>query len=87
VKPLLRVVDSVLEPYETGVASPLVKGDRFLVLTALMAFLARRLWCRFNASRRDAIALARCGIGERRDGGCAVMGVDEVSGAAARLGW
>jgi hypothetical protein len=38
-------------------------------LTALMAALERRLCCRFNASRREAIAFARCRVGERRDGG------------------
>lgn len=65
VKPLLRVVLSVLEPYETGVARPLVKGD-FDVLTALMALRERRLRCRFSASCREAIASARC-AGE--DGG------------------
>ena len=59
VKPLFSVVDSVLEPYVTGVARPLVKGDRFLALTALMACLERKLCCRFKASRREAIAFAR----------------------------
>lgn len=57
VKPLLRVVDSVLEPWETGVARPLVKGDRLLALTALMAVFERRACCTFNARRREAIAL------------------------------
>jgi len=57
VKPLLRVVDSVLEPWETGVARPLVKGD-LPYLTALMAALERRAVCRFSASRREAIAIA-----------------------------
>lgn len=74
VKPFFSVVDSVLEPYVTGVARPLVKGEAFRALTALMAALLRRLWCRFNASRREAIAFARVVVGERRDGGWAVMG-------------
>jgi hypothetical protein len=69
VKPFLRVVDSVREPYVTGVARPLVNGDEFFALTALIAALLRRLCCRFNASRREAIAFARCLFGERRDGG------------------
>lgn len=59
VKPLERVVDSVLEPWETGVANPLVKGDCLLRFTALMACFERRAVCRFNASRREAIACAR----------------------------
>lgn len=71
VKPLERVVDSVLEPWETGVASPLVKGDCLLRLTALMACLERRAVCRFSASRREAIAAqwgAQWGRAGRWDG-------------------
>lgn len=66
VKPLERVVDSVFEPWETGVANPLVKGDCLLRLTALMAAFERRAVCRFNASRREAIAYARSGFGDAR---------------------
>ena len=66
-----RVVDSVLEPWETGVANPLVKGDCLLRLTALMAAFDRRAVCRFNASRREAIALTGDGLGWRRDKGWA----------------
>lgn len=54
-----------MEPWTTGVASPLVKGD-FLALTALMAALERKAVCRFNASRREAIACARFGWDKRR---------------------
>lgn len=71
-KPLLSVVDSVLEPYVTGVARPLAKGESFCALTALMAALLRRLCCRLSASRRDAIAIAGvCGKGRagRKSGG------------------
>lgn len=39
-----------------------------------MAALLRRLCCRFNASRREAIVFARDLVGERRDGGMGVMG-------------
>jgi hypothetical protein len=70
---LLRVVDSVRAPWVTGVARPLVKGDRFLALTALMAALLRRLCCKFNASRLEAIAFAGGEIG-----GWAVDGAGEV---------
>lgn len=68
VKPLVRVVDSVLEPWETGVARPLVKGELLLLLTALMAARERRAVCRFNASRREAIAFARGAVGSGGDG-------------------
>jgi hypothetical protein len=77
VKPLLRVVDSVFEPWATGVASPLVKGD-FPYLTALMAALERTACCRFNASRREAIILA---LQARAEGWEAGDGVDELYGA------
>jgi hypothetical protein len=62
VKPLLSVVDSVLVPYETGVARPRVKGD-LEALTLLMAARERKLRCRLSASCREAIASAR-GTGE-----------------------
>lgn len=55
-KPLLNVVDSVFDPWLTGVASPLVR-----CLTAFSAVRLRRLCCRLRASRREAMA------GERRE--------------------
>lgn len=76
VKPLERVVDSVLEPWETGVARPRVKGDCLLRLTALMACLERRAVCRLSASLREAIGIARSGWGERAGGGETAFGWD-----------
>ena len=84
VKPLLRVVDSVLEPYVTGVARPLVKGE-FLVLTALMAARERAAVCRLRASRREAIACGRVGRGGLRGWAMGRDGVDEVLGALVCL--
>lgn len=56
-------------------ARPRVKGDCLLRLTALMAALERRAVCRFNASRREAIAYARSGFGDARaEEGRRVMG-------------
>lgn len=81
-KPLERVVDSVLEPWETGVASPRVKGDCLLRLTALMAVLERRAVCRFSASRREAIADARSCWGGARAGRTAAGGWDDEVVAA-----
>lgn len=52
VKPLLRVVLSVLDPWLTGVASPR-SGEPYL--TELMAWRVRRPVCRFKASLRAAI--------------------------------
>jgi len=49
---LLKVVLSVFAPWLTGIARPLVKGDR----TALMAVRLRRLRWRLSASLRDAMA-------------------------------
>jgi hypothetical protein len=63
------VVDSVLEPCETGVARPLVKGDCFWALTALMAARERMPCCRLSASRREAIASAGGAQGDGRMGG------------------
>lgn len=67
-KPLLRVVLSVLEPYVTGVASPLVKGEALDDLTLLMAARERKLRWKFSASCLEAIASARCGRGWRAVG-------------------
>lgn len=56
VRPLERVVDSVLTPFLLvlrGVAKPLVKGDR-----ELRAVRLRRLWERLRANRREAITAA-----------------------------
>jgi hypothetical protein len=81
---LLRVVDSVWEPKETGVARPLAKGE-FFVLTALMAARERRCCCRLSASRREAIAGARVADGQRGamgDGGEGGWRVDDVDGGA-----
>jgi len=54
VKPLERVVLSVVLPWETGVAKLLIRPG-WPRLTALMALLARRPCCRLNANLRDAI--------------------------------
>jgi hypothetical protein len=69
VKPLPSVVDSVFAPYETGVASPLANGEARDVLTALMAARERMLCCRLSASRREAIASARCAREDGKWGG------------------
>lgn len=53
-KPLLRVVDSVFDPWLTGVARPLVKG-----WTDLRAVRLRRLCWRLKASRLEAMTTQR----------------------------
>jgi hypothetical protein len=69
VKPLLRVVLSVFEPWLTGVARPR-KRDSEPFLMALMAVRLRVACCRFNASRREAVGDGDIGGdgGERVDG-------------------
>jgi hypothetical protein len=74
VKPLLRVVLSVFEPWLTGVARPR-KRDSEPFLMALMAVRLRVACCRFNASRREAIVEAIVGDGDiGGDGGERVDG-------------
>ena len=45
-------------------ARPRVRGEAREDLTALMAERERMLCCRLRASRREAIASARCGGGD-----------------------
>ena len=58
VKPLLSVVDSVVDPWLTGVASARRVMDG---RTALIARCARSPVCRLSASLREAIAGRVCG--------------------------